>query len=180
MRWIVNALGEDRPGIVAGVTKVLFDLGCNLEDSAMSRLEGEFAIMLIFSTPKGVKDTHLEEAFEPVAHKLELSIFLKQLNARESRSPKTKPQYAISVYGADHPGIVYELTKSLAAAKVNVTDLSTHRTQASGRKKALYMLLVSVELPRGLKEAALNQRLKRLAKKLGVEVTLRAEDADLL
>ena len=38
-RWIVTALGQDRPGIVAGVTEVLYKLGCNLEDSAMTRLE---------------------------------------------------------------------------------------------------------------------------------------------
>ena len=44
-RWIVTALGKDRPGIVAGVTKVLYQLGCNLEDSAMTRLECDVPIM---------------------------------------------------------------------------------------------------------------------------------------
>ena len=63
-RWIVTALGQDRPGIVAGVTKVLYDLGCNLEDSAMTRLEGEFAR----HTPKrlgdgGPRDVRFEHAF---------------------------------------------------------------------------------------------------------------------
>lgn len=180
MRWIISALGQDRPGIVAGVTKVLFDQGCNLEDSAMSRLEGEFAVMLIFSTPPGTKQSQLEEAFKPVARRLGLSISLKKLSAKESRQPARKRSYLISLYGADHPGIVYALASALSKSKVNITDLSTHRTTASGKKAALYMLLVSVELPSTIKEPAFKQQIKRLAKKLGVEVAVRADDAEVL
>ena len=66
-RWIVTVLGKDRPGIVAGATKVLYAIGANLEDSAMTRLAGEFAILLIFSAPASVTDQRLRQAFDRLA-----------------------------------------------------------------------------------------------------------------
>ncbi len=69
-RWIVTALGKDRPGIVAGITKILYQLGCNLEDSAMTRLGGEFAVMLAFSASAKAGADRLRRAFEPLEKRL--------------------------------------------------------------------------------------------------------------
>ena len=49
-RYIMTAFGKDRPGIVADVTSVLYETGCNLEDSTMSMLSDEFTINLLFSS----------------------------------------------------------------------------------------------------------------------------------
>ncbi len=47
--YMLTAVGEDRAGIVAGVTKALFEGGCNLGDASMMRLGGSFSIMLMVS-----------------------------------------------------------------------------------------------------------------------------------
>ena len=88
-RWIVTALGKDRPGIVAGVTQVLYRLGCNLEDSAMTRLEDEFAIMLIFSSPSKATEGALRKA-------------LKSLLDRHPQLPE--PPDARTLSGREKPG----------------------------------------------------------------------------
>jgi glycine cleavage system transcriptional repressor len=46
---IMTAFSKDRPGIVADVTEVIFDNGCNLEDSTMTNILDEFAIILLFA-----------------------------------------------------------------------------------------------------------------------------------
>ncbi len=43
--FAITAIGKDRPGIVAGVSKALYDLGTNIEDSSMTILSGEFAMI---------------------------------------------------------------------------------------------------------------------------------------
>ena len=178
-RWIVTALGQDRPGIVAGVTKVLYDLGCNLEDSAMTRLEGEFTIMLIFSTKTKTGEAALRNAFAPLEQKLKLAVHLKPLTATESRAPRKRGQsFLISVYGSDKPGIVFRMAEALAKTGVNITDVHTHRS--TGRGPSLYLLLLEVELPARMTSAALEQRLKALGKSLGVEVSLRSSDSTVL
>ena len=178
-RWIVTALGQDRPGIVAGVTQVLYTLGCNLEDSTMTRLEGEFAIMLIFSCPKQVTQEKLSQAFERLERRLKLAIHLKPLTVQETRKPRAGGKdYLISVYGADRPGIVFKVSEALARAGVNITDVHTHRS--AGRAPSLYLMLLEVEVPARLGIASLERQLQQLAKRLGVEVSIRSSKADVL
>ena len=181
-RWIVTALGKDRPGIVAGVTKILYQRGCNLEDSAMTRLEGEFAMMLIFSAPAKETEERLSKACEPLRRQLKLAVHLKPLSLPETSAPKGRGRaYVISVYGADRPGIVYHISEALARTNINITDVETHRSPAGGcGKSSLYLMLLEVELPARVTVASLEQRLQTLGKSLGVEVSLRSAEADVL
>ncbi|MBI4597832.1 MAG: ACT domain-containing protein [Candidatus Omnitrophica bacterium] len=178
-RWIVTALGKDRPGIVAGVAKILYRLGCNLEDSAMTRLESEFAVMLIFSTKAKTSEAALRKAFAPLQRNLQLAVHLKPLTAQETRTPKKRSNtQLISVYGADKPGIVFRISDALARAGVNITDVHTHRSAGDG--PSLYLLLLEVELPPRVSSAALEGRLKVLGKSLGVQTSLRSSSPDVL
>ena len=43
----VTVLGHDRSGIIAQTTSILADLGLNIDDSTMTLLRGQFAMMLI-------------------------------------------------------------------------------------------------------------------------------------
>ena len=182
-RWIVTALGQDRPGIVAGVTKALYTLGCNLEDSAMTRLEGEFAIMLIFEPPRRMRVEQLRKAFEPLERRLKLAVHLKPLSRLETTKPirRTRP-YLISVYGADRPGIVFRVSELLANSGVNISDVETRRAASgAGRGQAsLYRMLLEVEVPPRVTAAALEQQLLKLGRALKVEVGLQAAEAQVL
>ena len=180
--WIVTALGQDRPGIVAGVTKALYRLGCNLEDSAMTRLAGEFAIMLIFSATTASAEA-LRKALEPLERALGLVVHLKRLTDRETKRTKRHGLSSlISVYGADRPGIVFHVSEALAQVGVNITDVHTHRSSNARASTApsLYLLLLEVELPAQRSLAWLEQLLKRTAKRLQVEVSLRPSEAHVL
>lgn len=180
-RWIVTALGKDRPGIVAAVTELLYRMKCNLEDSAMTRLGGEFAIMLVFSGSSRLNQLILSEAFGPLSRRLGLSVSVKRLPPDEAARPaKRGPRYLISVYGADRPGIVFGVSQALARIHVNITDVHTHRAPGGRGGKALYLLLLEVEVPRRVKAVALERTLRQLGKRLGVEVSLRQAEPDVL
>ncbi len=182
-RWIVTVLGKDRPGIVAGATKVLYALGANLEDSAMTRLAGEFAILLIFSAPASVTDQRLRQAFDRLKRQQQLSLNLKPLTKLESRAPKARGiPYLISVYGADRPGIVYRVSQALAHSRINITDVQTHRSDLKGKRSgsAFYLMLLEVELPPGVKVTSLERTLGQLGRQLGVEVSMRGVESHVL
>ena len=178
-RWILTALGKDQPGIVAGVTKVLYRLGCNLEDSAMTRLEGEFTIMLIFSSSANTTEETLRRAFAGLSTKLKLAVHLKALSKSETDAPRPRGRaYTISVYGADRAGIVFRVADALSRDRINITDVHTHRSAGEG--PSLYLLLLEVEVPSTRSALSLEGRLKRLAKDLGVEVSLRPAETNVL
>ncbi|NNK96454.1 MAG: amino acid-binding protein, partial [Desulfobacterales bacterium] len=45
-KFLLTAFSKDRPGIVADLSQVIYENGYNLEDSSMTNLAGEFAILL--------------------------------------------------------------------------------------------------------------------------------------
>ncbi len=177
-RWIVTALGKDQPGIVAGVTEALYRLGCNLEDSSMTRLEGEFAIMLIFSAKDSISIEALRKAYAPVERRLGLVVLLKRLSRQEATARKRGRPYMISVYGSDRPGIVFRVADLLARAGVNVTDVHTHRS--AGKGPSLYLMLLEIEIPNKVTIPTIEKRLRTLGTTMGVRVNLRASDTNIL
>ena len=182
-RWIVTAFGKDRPGIVAGVAKILYQRGCNLEDSAMTRLEGEFAIMLIFSAGPAMTAERLQTAFEPLQRRMRLAIHLKRLTKPETATPRARGRrYLISVYGADRPGIVAHVSELLARSGANIVDVHTHRSVASGvrRGPSLYLLVLEVELSRTVSAPSVERKLKHAAQRLHVEVNMHPADVTVL
>lgn len=169
----LTAIGADRPGIVAGVTRVLFELGCNLADCSMTRLGGQFAMIMLIEAPGGVTPEELETGLAGPAGEFGLTMALKQAPPTGPAVPRDP--HVISVYGADKPGIVYRVTESLAASGVNVTDLVSHVVGTG-----IYTVVLDVELPEGLDPPAFGEELAGLARKLGVELAMRPSRPDEL
>lgn len=174
MHVAVTAVGRDRPGIAAAVTKVLFDHGANIEDSRMAILGGHFSMMLIVATDTDSQT--LERDLAEATAALDLIVAVRHVDEAPSASSAGEA-YTLSVYGADHPGIVYRITAALAERDVNVNDLAT---RVVGDDPAVYVMLLDVTVPPDADPGALDAGLKQLGAELGVDVTLRPADADTL
>jgi glycine cleavage system transcriptional repressor len=177
--FAVNAIGADRPGIVAAVTGVLVELGCNLEDSSMSILRGHFAMVLIVAAPGGLAGSTLEEALVSGTASLDLVVSVRPVHdevGNESGDDGAE-RWTIVVYGADHPGIVHGVTRRLAELDVNVVDLTTRVT---GSDPPIYAMVMEVTKPASLQPEVLDRSLAEVAAGLGVTCTLHPSDADIL
>jgi glycine cleavage system transcriptional repressor len=177
--WL-SALGADRPGIVAAVSGVLGDLGCNLEDSTMTNLQGHFAVMLVVSAPDDVSATALEDALGPVAGRFELVVAVRPLEAAPVpvESSFGTDSWTIAVHGADRPGIVRDVTGALAEAGGNVVDLSTHLV---GEDNApVYVMTLWVTLPSGAAGQEAAERIRDAAAALDVHCSVHRDEVDLL
>ncbi len=173
--FVLAATGRDRPGIVAAVTRVLLDHGVNIEDAEMAILRGHFAIVLVLSAPDELGEQRLREELETVGRELPLeAVTLSAVEQLAGESPE--PTHAISVYGADHPGIVHGIAAALAQHEVNVVDLSTRVVGDD----PIYVMLLEVTLPPSFDDAALDELLARVGRELGVDVSARALDGDVL
>lgn len=175
----ISAIGRDRPGIVAALSKVLFEKGCNLEDSSMTRLRGDFAVLLLVSLPEGLGLSQLEGALETVAREWGLTHSVRVLSGDETmESADGGLPHTLVVYGLDHPGIVHRVTQAAADRKMNITDLRTHVTQ--GSSGPLYSLVVDLDAPDAATAAGFAKDLEGLKKELKVEITFQAQDAEEL
>jgi glycine cleavage system transcriptional repressor len=174
--FTLAATGRDRPGIVAAVTEALLAHGVNIEDAEMAILRGHFAIVLVLAAPDDVDVDSLRARLDAVAAEVPLeALSLSEVEALGG-GPRPEVSHAISVYGADRPGIVHAVAGALADLGVNIVDLSTRVVG----DEPLYAMLIEVTLPAGLDDATLEGALGRVAAELGVDVSARASGADVL
>lgn len=177
-RFFLHAVGRDRPGIVASIARALADLGCNLEDSRMTLLQGEFAVMLVLESPETADGTVIEHQLAPVAEQLDLLIAVRPLPPVIEPPVETAGSaFAVSVHGGDHPGIVARICEEVAACGGNVVDLASR--VAEGPTPA-YVLVLTVTLPAAADEGALRARLDAAASDLAVRCVVGPADTDLL
>ena len=176
MRFAVSVFGRDRPGIVAAVTRALADVGCNLEDTSMTILRGHFAMMLVVSGAAGTAPADLEARLAPVAGRLDLQVSVRVV-ADEVTAPASKGErWSAAVYGADRPGLVARVSEALAARDVNIVDLET---RVIGEPDPVYAMHFELQVPAGT-ASQVEADLRTVARELGVEVSMRPNEADIL
>lgn len=171
---IVTAVGADRPGIVAAVTGALLEVGGNLEETRAALLRGSFATVLAVAVPDGVGAGDVEAALRPVADRLGLGISVGYAADRHANPPG--PRCILSVYGADHPGIVHGMAVALADNGANIIDLSSRLVG----DPPVYVLGIELECDAGRPRDALERSLREVAESHGVEMSLEPEDDEVL
>jgi glycine cleavage system transcriptional repressor len=171
--FAITAIGKDRPGIVAGVSKVLFNLGVNIEDSSMTILRSEFAMILIISAEEEVEAPDFKGHFKELVDKMGLFISVKELHENETHSKKLysgKP-YIISVIGTDKPGIVYRVTELLALKGINITDLKTK--VISGEGSPVYTMIIEVDVPECVDITLLEEEFSLIEKEMAIDINIK-------
>jgi glycine cleavage system transcriptional repressor len=171
----LSAIGRDRPGIVAEVTRALLGHSLNITDSQMAVLGGRFTMMLIVDAPDGTDLDAVHEELTRTRERLSLDALSLDALADAADAPAADPSHIVTVYGVDHPGIVHAVSARLANKQVNVTDLET-RLVGDG----LYAMVLEVALPLELDPEALAAMLAEVGAEQGVEVTVRPLEADVM
>jgi glycine cleavage system transcriptional repressor len=175
--FAISAVGRDQPGIVAAVTGVLVEQGCNLEDTEMAVLRGHFAMMMLVAGHSSLSAGDLEKALASTAANFDLLVAVRQVDIT-AVDPTPGSPWSVSVYGADRPGILHDVTAQLSEHGVNVTGVETRLVGHPGR--AVYVMLLDVTVPPTADGDAVAAALAELGGRLGVECTMRAADADVL
>ena len=146
MFYLLSIQGQNRTGMVAEVTALLFDKQVNILDSSMTTLRSEFAMMLVIALPESLDS----ESFQSEVRGLETQGFcvvLRPLSEAEAchSSAEAVSDYSLSVVGRDRTGLVYHFSKLLADHGANITDLNTRLMDAS--EPPLYAMIMEVHLP---------------------------------
>lgn len=182
-RFAVAAVGADRSGIVAAVTGVFVEQGCNLQDTAMTILGGHFAMMLVVEADPGTTGADLEVALAPTAAELDLLLMVRAIpdaskSASEAGPARTGEHCTVSVYGADHPGIVHGVARLLADRGVNIVDLTTRVVGTP--ESPVYAMVLEIEIPGDVDVQSLSADLDSLAQRMGVSASVHPSEADIL
>ena len=162
---IISAIGSDRSGIVAELSNIITSHGGNIEESRMTILGSDFAIIMLVSVSPDWQES--------------LEVALKSLNELKIITKPTKIQKAsegiqcqIDLSGADNEGIVNVLSEYLAGKSINIIDMGTYISNAPITGTPLFNLKALTAISDDVDIAEIQSDLTLIAQKLGVEITV--------
>jgi glycine cleavage system transcriptional repressor len=151
---VLTAIGSDRVGIVDDISGLIASEACNIEESRMAVLGGEFAVIMLISGGAASLES-LGKALPAHAEKQGLHAELRP--TRPPRPMESGRPYHLEAVSLDTPGIVHSVTAVLRKHGVNIEDLETETAAAPWtgapmfRMKAQIVIMPATTLPR-LKE----------------------------
>jgi glycine cleavage system transcriptional repressor len=155
--YILTFVSTDKIGIVAQVTKVLFEKGFNILDSSSTRLGSVFSMILFVEHKNLFEIEEIKKWFK----ELTVSVFI----ADPQNADDDCDSYLVSVYGSDKPGIVYNVAKVLSDEGINIIQLET-------AKGEVYVIVLEVCVKKNADDCW-KDKLKIKAKEIGTDISVR-------
>ncbi|MFQ5665214.1 MAG: glycine cleavage system protein R [Candidatus Binatia bacterium] len=178
-RWFaLSAIGADRPGIVADLAELIYECDCNLEDSSMTILGSEFAVLLLLTGRGESAEQRLSAACKRVEWEKRLTVFFRPLAGEPVPYGVSRRASALELRatGVDKAGIVARVARCLANHSINITQLSTSSSPEPGTGTPIYHMRIRMDAPEGVEAEPLRRKLEEIAASLHVDLTLEAID----
>jgi len=167
--FAVTLIAADRPGIVAGVSKVFYENNFNIEDSSSTLLQGFFSAIFIVNCKEGRTAGDVKKLFGGFESETGVEVYVQPM-ADTVKKP-AGDHYVVSVYGSDKPGIVNNIAEYLAGKKINIMDLQTK--VAGSKASPIYIMVLEIIVEENASVAGWEDDLKKISRDLGTDVNIR-------
>jgi glycine cleavage system transcriptional repressor len=165
---VLTLTGPDRVGLVDYITKLLLTYNGNVESSRMARLGGEFAVLMLVSAP----EAEFEAMREGVRGLRDEGFKITTRETQRGVSQKFAGwlPYRVAVYGADHEGIIHNITHHLAEKGINIESMETGMTPAPWSGTMLFTMNGVVLAPPTLSGTEWREDLAEIGDNLNVDI----------
>jgi glycine cleavage system transcriptional repressor len=170
-KFIITVLTKDRPGIIAHVTRILFELGCNLENVNQMILQNQFAGLFLVEAPESIDKEHLRHTLTARSEGRDLVIHVNTLEETHGTSMDTDGDiFLITTIGPDRKGLVAGFSSILAAYRANIVNLkAVFKGGSDPRDNVMsYQVWVTPDMD----TAALFADLRKKADDLGLDIRI--------
>ena len=167
---VLTVIGQDKPGLVSAISQRITAAGGNWLDSRMASLAGKFAGLLLVSVPREKAEALIAslQALEQEGLRLVIERGISEVSAPTGRMLK------LELTGHDRPGIVRDISETLARRKVNIEEMETAFFSGSFSGEDMFEMRATLRAPAELTDTALRQALENLANNLMVDISLDA------
>jgi glycine cleavage system transcriptional repressor len=174
-RWFaLSAIGADRPGIVADLAELIYDCDGNLEDTSMTILGSEFAVLLLLTGEGDDTAERLSAACKRLEWEKRLTVFFRPLEGEPApyRAAGDVVSFTLQAVGVDKAGIVAKISRCLADHRINIRQMQSHSRPQPETGTPMYTMSIRMDVPRTLDEKTLRDRLEAIARDLHIDVTM--------
>jgi glycine cleavage system transcriptional repressor len=167
---IISVIGRDHPGIIAAVSRVLFDLDFNIENVSQTILQSQFSAIFVASTSKTCTVGWIEAQLKKNVKSMKLDVYAKALDrSQDYRGPVSEP-FIITTKGPDRKGLVANITAVMANYGVNVTNLQA--IFKGGDDPTDNIMIYEVDIPIQINHKELQNELQQKAVELGLDLSI--------
>jgi glycine cleavage system transcriptional repressor len=166
---VISALGLDRPGLVNELSRCVLENGCNIADSRMTVLGGDFAVILLV-TGNWNAVAKLEDQMPQLAERMGMTITCRRTAYREPR--RDLLPYAVDVVALDNPGIVHNLASFFSSRNINIQDLTTTNYAAAHTGTSMFSVHILVDIPAQIHIATLRDEFMDFCDQLNLDAII--------
>ena len=172
--YVLTAIGDDRPGLVAALAAAVDEHGGNWVDSQLALLAGKFAGIVQVELPDERVPAFLE-ALPALSEEVGLSVEAAEGTAAgEEKGPCSVLR--MHLVGQDRTGMVREVTSALRSQGATIDGLRSWTREAPEGGGMLFEAEAEVRLPAEVEEAQVREALETIAAELMVDLELDAPE----
>jgi glycine cleavage system regulatory protein len=164
---VMTVIGNDRPGLVDSVASIVAEHGGNWLESRMSRLGGQFAGIVHVEVP-----ADREQALAQALKALDARGLTVVVHSEQRQTSRPRQTNLLEIVGQDRPGIVRQISHTLAESGVNVEELHTECASAAMSGETLFKARAVLSVPESCDIGELRRNLEKIAADLIVEISL--------
>lgn len=165
---VISVLGNDSPGLVKSLSKIIVAHNGEWIESQMASLAGKFAGILRVDLP-AEQLADFQAALQN-SDALGLSVIFEE--SPQTDSTPAENQFEIELIGQDQPGIVHRISSVLTQIHANVDELHTEVVEASMSGEKLFKANIKLHIASDVKTGEIQALLEELANELIVDIEL--------
>jgi len=169
-KLVISALGADRPGIVDELSNIIYDHALNIEDSRMTVLGGEFAILLLVGGEQSSLDA-LQSQLDNIEQALQMRLLIKPTT--KSTTIDNAIPYSVEVAALDNPGIVHNITSFFSKQNINIVNLQTESYSAPHTGSPMFALHMTIGIPAETNITQLRETFMEVCDELNLDAELK-------
>ena len=143
--------------------------GGNIEESRMTTLGSEFAMLLLVSGNWHTL-SRLEQGLDKLCENGDLTVSVKKTSAKPV--DETRMPYAVDIVSLDQQGIVFNLANFFTARDIEIADVATRSYAAAHTGAPMFAVQMAVNVPSSLHVAQLREEFLDLCDRLNLDAIL--------
>jgi len=166
---VISAVGSDRTGVVQDLSKVILSCGGNIEESRMTTLGSEFAMLLLVSGNWATLNK-LEQGLNKLGDGKNLSVSIRQTGAKMPTGDRMP--YAVDIVSLDQQGIVFNLANFFASRDIEIADVITRSYAAAHTGSPMFAVQMAINVPAEVNISQLREEFLEICDRLNLDAIL--------
>ena len=166
---VISAVGSDRTGVVQDLSKVILSCDGNIEESRMTTLGSEFAMLLLVSGNWATLNK-LEQGLDKLAEAKNLSISVRKTDSKMPTGDRMP--YAVDIVSLDQQGIVFNLANFFASRDIEIADVATRKYAAAHTGSPMFAVQMAINVPADVHIAQLREEFLEICDRLNLDAIL--------